>query len=56
MKLIFAQVGVSPCGQREVGKDLGLCSRAEQHNIDGLGREEGGRASQKGLLNRWGII
>lgn len=56
MLLIFAQVGASPCGQRDAGKGRGLCTSAERHNVDGLGRGEGGAASQKGLLNRWGII
>lgn len=45
MQLNFAQVGASPVDSRTWGKEgHGLCSRAEQHNVDRLGR--GGAGEQ----------
>lgn len=56
MQFLLAQVGASLCWQWNIRNGCSLCFRAEQHNVDGLGRGGGEGVSQKGLLNLWGII
>lgn len=55
MQLNFAQVGASPVGSRTWGKAM-ACAPGLSNTmlIDWKRRNRG--ASQKGLLNRWGII
>lgn len=47
MQFILAQVDTPLCWQWNTRNGCSLCSRAEKHNVDGLGRGGGEGVSQR---------